>query len=191
MQMQNQQSCGANNVSTAASFYTNKYTKYGPNQLTPWFFSMQNIQFLQDTLNKILTNLCKVQVIVPFNDEVIQDMYSVIESNPGLSGLGEAGLQQLNTIFLEYETRIQYLSVRHQLLQKQYFLNQNTIKTMPIPPDDNVQKGEVVIDTSGYQLTHPFGKYHQDYLKTVYQIPNNIQAGAQINDPSVYSVTPL
>jgi hypothetical protein len=170
MQQTNQSACfqGTPGLESAGKYY-NAFVST-PTQLSNRFMAPNNITYLQKQLEFLLTKLVGQPVKVPITEEFTQSLYDVASRNAGLKDQGDGALQSLNEMFLEWEGRIQYLSIRQQKLYDQYFIREDRIRTFPYPEPTKVMKGEVVIDTSGYQLVHPFHNQWQNYLWDVYKI---------------------
>jgi hypothetical protein len=154
------------------------YNTYGQISATPVsnrFFAPENVLYLQQQLELLLTQLVSFPVKVPIDEEFAQAMMTIAASNPGLAYLGDAGLQQLNEMFVEDEGRIQYISLRQQRRYDQYIIREDRIRTMPYPEPSKVMKGEVVIDTSGYMMSNPFKNNYGNFLQDVLKIggPNH------------------
>lgn len=160
-------------------YYNKQYTQ---TPLSDLFFHPQNIMTLRDHLEKVLSHLVtteatngriepgKIHVHVPINDEFAQTMYNVASTNMGFAYTGAWGLQQLNQMFVEWEARVQYYSLRAGALYKQYFLDQNRIKVFPYGEPTRVTKGEITISGSGRSLADPKRQQYQNFLKDVMQV---------------------
>jgi len=156
-------------VPLQTAFQTSAY-RYARTPVSDLFFQPQNILYLQSQLNKILTLLIGQPVQVPANNEMIQTMNDIITQNPGLANMGQDGLNQLNQMLLEWEARIQYVSLRQQKLYEQYYIASNRMVVMPYPKPDKTMKGEVVLDFSGYNLHNPWGREYGTFLHDVLRI---------------------
>lgn len=158
--------CG---LSSGGEFY--KKAIHGLSSPTPVsnrFFAEDNVRYLQKQLEFLLTQMVGQPVRVPVNEEFYQSMNDIAGQNAGYAFLGDYGLQQLNAMFVQWEARIQYISIRQQKLYDQYFIKENRILHFPYPQPTKAMKGELVVDTSGYMLTNPWGNQFGNYLQDVY-----------------------
>jgi hypothetical protein len=158
---------GSLTLDSTGPFYYHALNPVTPNGVSNQFFSPQNIRFLHEKLEQILSLLVQQPVRVPLNNEFIQSMYQVMNTNGGLAYLGPGALDELNEDFLEWEASIQYVSIREQKRFQQYILDESRLTTFPYPPFDKNLKGEVVIDTSGYMLTNPWKSQFGNFLEQV------------------------
>ena len=148
------------------------------------FFSPQNIRYLQTEIEKALTLLVGQPVRVPVNDEFMQTMYDVVDQNQGLAYMGNKALDSLNEMVVEWETRIQYVSLRQQYRYQHWIVDMDQQTFMPYPASDRTLRGEVVIDTSGYTLTSPFKNNWGNYLQDVLHIGPNSGPPCPRNPPN-------
>lgn len=170
MQQTNQSACyqGTPGLESAGKYY-NAFVST-PTQVSNRFLAPNNITYLQKQLEFLLTKLVGQPVKVPITEEFTQTLYNVASQNAGLSHQGDSALQAMNEMFLEWEGRVQYLSIRQQKLYEQYFITEDRMRIFPYPEPTKVMKGEVVIDTSGYQLTNPFHNQWANALWDIYKI---------------------
>jgi len=154
-------------LESAGKFY-NTYSIPTSSPVSNLFFAPSNITFLQHQLELVLTKLVGEPVRVPVNDEFIQSMYDIYSQNSGLAYSGQQGLDSLNENFIEWEARIQLISIRQQKRYETMWIKNDRLLFFPYPTPTKTLKGETVIDTSGYMLTNPhrnnFGNYLQDVL---------------------------
>jgi hypothetical protein len=160
---------GTVSLSSIGTYYTG-VSDTSPTPVSNRFFAPENVAYLQDQLQILLTRLVGEPVRVPINEEFAQSMYDIASRNSGLGFLGDDGLRQLNEMFVESEGRIQYLSIRQGKLQEQLFIKEDRILTFPYPEPTKCVKGELQIDTSGYMLSSPWGNNFGNYLNDVLQI---------------------
>jgi len=166
----------------------NAYGETSPSPLTNRFFAPDNVAYLQDQLQQLLTKLVGQPVKVPINEEFAQTMQDIASQNSGFFYMGDYGLQQLNEMFVEWEGRIQYISIRQQKLYEQYFIKEDRILTFPYPESTKTLKGEVVIDTSGYLLTNPWKNNYGNFLQDVLQLgPGATPRCQEVATPNPYS----
>ncbi len=177
-------------LSSIGRFY-NAYDEMPHSPVSNRFFAPENVVFLQQQLERALTLMVGQPVKVAVNEEFTQSMYDIASQNGGLAYLGQTGLNQLNEMFLEWEARIQYVSIRQQKRYEQYFLKEDRQLVMPYPPSDRTMKGEVVIDTSGYTLTSPWKNNFGNFLQDVLHIGPLATPPCPSNAPGACPYSPL
>jgi hypothetical protein len=158
--------CDFNNIGQ----FFNAYGNINQSPVSNLFFAPSNIAYLQKQLERVLTFLVNETVKVPVNEEFMQSMYDVYSQNGGLAYLNQYGLDQLNENLIEWEARIQYVSIRQQKRYDDWILKENRVLTFPYPEPTKSLKGETVISTSGYMLTNPWKNNFGNALETIYHI---------------------
>jgi len=161
------------NYQSVGTFYHKQH------RLTPvaqLFFAPTNIAYLKDQLEQILQRLTynpalpddqQVRIEVPVTDEFAQTMDDVASRNLWLANSGQDGLRQLNEMFLQWEARIQYASLRHRKLFYKYFIDGDRMRVFPYGAPTKVTRGEVKIAPSGYMLSNPYHKQYGNFLQDV------------------------
>lgn len=132
------------------------------------FFAPENIRYVQQQLEKTLTLMVGQPVRVPVTDEFMETMSEVAKNNQGVAYLGDRAVEMLNEMVVEWEARVQYVSINQQKRYKDWILDDNRLKFMPYPESDKTMRGETVVDTSGYMLTSPFRNQWSSCMKDVY-----------------------
>jgi len=134
------------------------------------FFSPANIAFLQKQLENALTMMVGENVRVPVSDEFAQTMYDVASQNSAFLYMGQYGLDMLNEMVVEWEARIQYVSIRQQKRYDQEIIRMDRILFFPYPEPTKSVRGETVVDTSGYMLTNPWNRNYANAMSDIYKI---------------------
>lgn len=167
---------------TATRWY-DRTTQQGT-PVTNLFFQPANIQYLKQQLEAILKQLTGGQCInVPVNAEFMQSMTTIAFNNPVFAYLGNDGLQQLNNMFLEWEARIQYVSLRHGKLFNKYFIEADRMRVFPHGVGEKVTKGEVKIAPSGYMLSNPWRKQYGNFLSDVLAVEEQKKPCTRLHAP--------
>lgn len=138
-----------------------------PTPVSNKFFAPENITYLKEQLEKVLHQLTGDPIRIVVTDEFIQTMYDIASRNEFLAHSGENGLRQLNEMFLEWEARIQYLSLRHRKLYYQYFIDVNRMRVFPYGTPEKTMKGETIISPSGYMMSNPWHKRYSQFRHDV------------------------
>ena len=139
------------------------------------FFAPANLLYLKEQLEQALFLLTQEHVEVPFTGEVVDDMYDIVSRNEMMAYWGARGLQLLNEMFLDYETRMHYIGMRQRKLYQRYFITGDRMRVFPYGTPEKVTRGEVTIDPSGYMLGHPWGRRHKAYMKEVLHAGDHVE----------------
>lgn len=152
-------------LSDAVSWYDKSTLQ--PSQVTNLFFTPQNIEYLQAQLELILQRLTNEKVCVPVTPQFMQGMTEIAKNNPILAYLQQEGLEQLNSMFLEWEARILLVSLREHKLYDKYFIRGDRMRVFPHGAAEKVTKGEVQIVPSGYLMSNPWRRQYDNFLSDV------------------------
>ena len=155
--------------SSIGAFY-NRYYRRSP--VTDLFFAPSNIQYIKDQLEKAIFLLTKEHLIVPITNEVVDMMYLIASQNPIFAYWGARGLRILNEMIIDWETRINYASMRDRKLYYKYYINADRQRVFPYGQPTKVTRGEVTVAPSGYMVSNPWGRQQGTYLKNVLHVNN-------------------
>lgn len=136
------------------------------------FFSDQNIGFLMNQIDTVLKELTKENVGVDWPtqfEEFTQTMIDMANRNPALAQVPD-GLSTLNRAVIQHEANVQYISLRRRKLFYKYFIDQDRKRTMDYGVSTKGMRGETLIESSGYALSHPWKKYRNCYLKETHAL---------------------
>lgn len=161
--------------------------QYGRTPVCDLFFHPENILFLKTQLENMLQNMTqeKHPIKVEITSEFCLTMYNVCSQNPSLAYSGFEGLKALNRMFLEWEGRIQYLSLRQHKLYEKWFIRNDRIRVMPYGSMEKVTRGEVVITPSAYTLTSPWNRHRDQYMADIFQ-PDTRSSYTSYSAPITY-----
>jgi hypothetical protein len=157
--------------STSLASYYNSIYRRSP--LSDLFFAPQNVDFLRTQLEKILTQLTNEPIHIEVNNEFLQSMFDICSRNESMAYTALEGLNQLNEAFLEWEARIQYLSLRHRRQYVKYYIEGERLRTMPYGTPEKVMRGEVTVSPSGYMMSNPWRKKYGEFLQDVLCVGNH------------------
>lgn len=131
------------------------------------YFTETNVEYICYQIARVLENLFPGEkFVVPVNAELADTIISTALSNIGLAGGGDAELAFMNREVIEYESTVQYSSMRNTLRYFKYILENDRMKTMPYGEYTKATKGEVTVSTSQYALSHPWAKERDSYMLT-------------------------
>ncbi len=154
-----------NNASTIAKEFTRQgYYNTLKTPLFAAFFSPRNIEYIKSQIEKALHILTQERVVVPINDEFMQTMIDIAQSNVGLA-YAPMATALLNRAVIDAETRVQFSSLRQKKLYERYFLTGDRMRTMPYGEYTRSTRGEVTISNSDYRLSHPISRFRPSYLR--------------------------
>lgn len=162
------QSCNPNSV----GLFYNAHAPLAPSAVTNQFFSPENMLWIQQKLEYMLSQATGQLIRVEINDEFILTMMDMAKRNPGLAYTGNEGVATLNNMVINHEFEVQFLSLRQQGRYKSDVIQLNTPLYYPHPEYTHHKKGELVVDSSGYMLTNPHGNNFDAYNSQVYNIKN-------------------
>lgn len=143
--------------------YLSTSTRHQRNILTENFFSYNNIFMILRVLENMLTKYIGEPVRIPFNDEFVQTMWEVASQNTGLTNVPGA-VAILNKAVIDHEFNVHSNSLLHRKLWIKYYIKQDRMRVMPYGELTKQTKGDDVISTSSYSLSHPFQRYRAEAL---------------------------
>ena len=118
--------------------------------LTETFFSRQNVLFIIQEIANVLKKLTQGRnICVSFNDDLVQTMWDVAESNVGLTYIPGA-ITMLNREVVQHEATVLYNSLIRRKLWDKYYLTQDRMRVFPYGELTKQPRGEEVISSSGY-----------------------------------------
>jgi hypothetical protein len=148
-----------------ANWYYSTGLMHQRTPLTDNFFSVENVKYIVDQIEKALFTLTNGQKVrIPINDELAQTMWDAASQNVGLSYYPGA-VAMLNRYVVEHEARVQYYSLLRRKLWIKYFLTQDRKRVQEYGEYTRNTKGEVTISSSGYMLSDPWKRYRNCYLR--------------------------
>jgi len=162
-----------------------------PNAVQNGFMSAANARFLQSQVEEALTRATGVRVVVPLDDQFVQQMLQIVNLSLAPPP-GALGLSVLNRTFIQQYIELQYMSIRQAALYDKYFLSQDRMRTMPYGEYQGDQS--VVVSPSQYMMTHPWKKRQASFLNAALSmnqtsaaaLPGENPPGAMFYVPHTY-----
>lgn len=151
-----------------------------PNEVQNTFMSRANAQFLQAQVQEALTRATGVSVVVPLDDQFVQQMLQIVNLSLGPPA-GALGLATLNRTFIQQYIELQYMSIRQAALYDKYFLTQDRMRTMPYGEYSGDQT--VIVSPSQYMMTHPWKKRQASFLNAALSLNLTSDKPTASNNP--------
>jgi hypothetical protein len=144
---------------------TMRATLPGSNHLIKAFLSPSNIRYMVQEIERVASEKCGFPVRLQLDSDVVGTIIRVALSNGGFSRYPLAqAIAYMNAQVIQHEAFIAFQSIVRKKLYYKYYIEKDRMMVMPYGVATHEPKGDTILESSGYTLSHPWKRARPEAL---------------------------
>jgi hypothetical protein len=135
------------------------------NHLIQAFLSPKNLAYMIQEIEKTASESAGFPIKLQLDSDVVNTIIRVAMSNAGFSRYPLAqAIAYMNAQVVQHESMIAYESIVLKMLYHKYYIENDRMFVMPYGESTHEPKGDSILESSGYFLTHPWKRARPEAL---------------------------